>query len=206
MNYWGAIYIPVVVAMAMQQNVVAALRGGPMALLAAAGSVAACGCLISAINRAEVKLHPGPPDEGQSGRRAMREILEKAARENGLVAAFAVVGLVNAGVGVPLAQADVGPRAGLGDRHPHRPRDGLCGGEAVSGGTKGLADIALFGGVGLMGGNMLRDFAIVATAFEVHPEEARRAGWIGLARVAARHGRAIPRRRGRGGRSATRTP
>ena len=30
-----------------------------------------------------------------------------------------------------------------------------------------------------MGGNMLRDFAIVATAFEVQPAEARRAGWIG---------------------------
>ena len=27
---------------------------------------------------------------------------------------------------------------------------------------------------------MLRDFAIVATAFEVHPEEARRAGLIGV--------------------------
>ena len=49
----------------------------------------------------------------------------------------------------------------------------------MSGGTKGLADLALFSGVGLMGGNMLRDFAIVATAFEVHAEEAKKAGWIG---------------------------
>ena len=47
------------------------------------------------------------------------------------------------------------------------------------GGSKGLADLAFFSGIGLMGGNMLRDFAIVATAFEVHPGEARRAGWIG---------------------------
>jgi malonate transporter MadL subunit len=62
-NYWGAIYIPVVVAMAMQQNVVSALRGGPMALLAATGSVVVCGCFISFINRAE-KPHPEPPDEG----------------------------------------------------------------------------------------------------------------------------------------------
>jgi malonate transporter MadL subunit len=61
-NYWGAIYIPVVVAMAMQQNVVAALHGGPMALLAAAGSVVVCGCFISFINRAE-KHHPEPPVE-----------------------------------------------------------------------------------------------------------------------------------------------
>lgn len=52
-NYWGAIYIPVVVAMAMQQNVVSALHGGPMALLAAVGSVLVCGLFISFINRAE---------------------------------------------------------------------------------------------------------------------------------------------------------
>ena len=52
-HYWGAIYIPVVVAMAMQQNVVSALRGGPMALLAASGSVVVCGCFTSFINRAE---------------------------------------------------------------------------------------------------------------------------------------------------------
>ena len=58
-NYWGAIYIPVVVAMAMQQNVVSALHGGPMALLAAAGSVAVCGLFISFINRAE-KPHSAP--------------------------------------------------------------------------------------------------------------------------------------------------
>jgi malonate transporter MadL subunit len=61
-NYWGAIYIPVVVAMAMQQNVVAALRGGPMALLAATGSVVVCGCFISFINRAEMH-HPELLDE-----------------------------------------------------------------------------------------------------------------------------------------------
>lgn len=52
-NYWGAIYIPVVVAMAMSQNVMAALRGGPMALIAAAGTVMVCGVFISVINRAE---------------------------------------------------------------------------------------------------------------------------------------------------------
>jgi malonate transporter MadL subunit len=64
-TYWGALYIPVVVAMAMQQNVVAALRGGPMALLAASGSVVACGCLISVINRSE-KRHPTPPARVES--------------------------------------------------------------------------------------------------------------------------------------------
>ena len=51
--YWSALYIPVVVAMAMQQNVVAALRGGPVAVLAAVGTVAACSLCISFINRLE---------------------------------------------------------------------------------------------------------------------------------------------------------
>lgn len=52
-HYWGAIYIPVVVAMAMQQNVVAALRGGPVALIAAVGSVVLCGLFVSFINHME---------------------------------------------------------------------------------------------------------------------------------------------------------
>ena len=52
-HYWGAIYIPVVVAMAMNQNVVAALRGGPVALIAAVVSVVVCGCFVSFINRME---------------------------------------------------------------------------------------------------------------------------------------------------------
>ncbi|CAM2760399.1 MULTISPECIES: malonate transporter subunit MadL [Janthinobacterium] len=52
-EYWGAMYIPVVVAMAAQQDVVAALRGGPVAVLAAIGSVLVCGAVISLINRSE---------------------------------------------------------------------------------------------------------------------------------------------------------
>ena len=40
-NYWAALYIPVVIAMAMQQNVLKALSGGPMALAAAITTVAA---------------------------------------------------------------------------------------------------------------------------------------------------------------------
>jgi len=57
-NYWGAIYIPVVVAMAMQQNVVAALRGGPVALIAAVGSVVVCAGFVSFINRMEPESKP----------------------------------------------------------------------------------------------------------------------------------------------------
>jgi malonate transporter MadL subunit len=52
-TFWGAMYIPVVVAMAAQQNVVSALRGGPVALLAAMGALALSACTIALINRAE---------------------------------------------------------------------------------------------------------------------------------------------------------
>lgn len=50
---------------------------------------------------------------------------------------------------------------------------------SYTGGNKGVADIALLGGIGLMGGGMLRDFAIVATAFGVHFSELKKAGLAG---------------------------
>jgi malonate transporter MadL subunit len=43
LSFWGAMYIPIVVAMASQQNVAAAVKGGPVALLAGiAATVASC--------------------------------------------------------------------------------------------------------------------------------------------------------------------
>ncbi|MBI3879099.1 MAG: malonate transporter subunit MadM [Verrucomicrobia bacterium] len=108
----------------------------------------------------------------------MWEILEKAAKENGLVAAFAIVGLVVLASGLISRKLTFGRVQGSAIAILIGLALAYVGGK-MSGGTKGLADLALFSGVGLMGGNMLRDFAIVATAFEVHPEEARRAGWIG---------------------------
>lgn len=39
-EFWAALYIPIVVAMAAQQNVVAAVEGGPIVVIAAVGSVA----------------------------------------------------------------------------------------------------------------------------------------------------------------------
>lgn len=38
-------------------------------------------------------------------------------------------------------------------------------GGTISGGSKGIADVPLFAGMGLVGGAMFRDFAIVSTAF-----------------------------------------
>ena len=53
-------------------------------------------------------------------------------------------------------------------------------GGAVTGGSKGVVDIPLLAGIGLLGGAMLRDFAIVATAFGVSVEELKRAGYVGV--------------------------
>lgn len=50
-GFWAAMYIPVVVAMAAQQNVVAALKGGPVAVISAIGAVLLCACVIALINR-----------------------------------------------------------------------------------------------------------------------------------------------------------
>ena len=54
---------------------------------------------------------------------------------------------------------------------------------AHTGGSQGLADIGLFAGVGILGGAMFRDFAIVATAFGADLQELKRAGAVGAASV-----------------------
>lgn len=61
-SFWGTMYIPVVVAMAAQQNVVAALSSGHMALFAAVGSVAVCTLTIAGLSRYN-KASPLPKEE-----------------------------------------------------------------------------------------------------------------------------------------------
>lgn len=58
-------------------------------------------------------------------------------------------------------------------------------GGVATGGSNGVADIALLGGIGLMGGGMLRDFAIVATAFGVQLSELKKAGLAGVVSIFA---------------------
>lgn len=50
-QFWSAIYIPVVVAMAAQQNVVGALKGGPAAILAGVLASVVCFALIPLVAR-----------------------------------------------------------------------------------------------------------------------------------------------------------
>lgn len=50
-EFWGALYIPIVVAMAAQQNVVAAVEGGPVVLIAGIGAVLLCFATVALISR-----------------------------------------------------------------------------------------------------------------------------------------------------------
>lgn len=53
------------------------------------------------------------------------------------------------------------------------------GGALSDGGSKGLASLPMFSGIGLLGGSMLRDLAIVATAFGVDIKQAKKSGLSG---------------------------
>lgn len=49
--FWTAMYIPIVVAMAAQQNVLGAIKGGPMAILAGVLATGVCFALIPLVDR-----------------------------------------------------------------------------------------------------------------------------------------------------------
>jgi malonate transporter MadL subunit len=51
LSFWSSMYIPIVVAMAAQQNVVAAVKGGPVALLAGVGPTVVCAALVPVVSR-----------------------------------------------------------------------------------------------------------------------------------------------------------
>ncbi len=109
----------------------------------------------------------------------MMHMIQHVFTEQSLVAAFAVVGVV---MWISLL---ISKRLTAGRIHGSAIAIvfGLVlayVGGVVSGGQKGLADIPVFAGIGLLGGAMLRDFAIVATAFEVDVVEARKAGLLGV--------------------------
>lgn len=50
-EFWGALYIPIVVAMAAQQNVVAAVEGGPVVVIAGVGALVVCFTAVAIISR-----------------------------------------------------------------------------------------------------------------------------------------------------------
>jgi malonate transporter MadL subunit len=50
-GFWGALYIPIVIAMAAQQNVVSALKSGPVVVAAAVGTLIVCFAAVALISR-----------------------------------------------------------------------------------------------------------------------------------------------------------
>lgn len=103
------------------------------------------------------------------------DILSDVLVRNGLITAFAFVGIViwlsylvsNKLTGGRIHGSAIAILSGL--------VLAWVGG-VVTGGSAGLADVSVLTGVGVMGGGMLRDFTIVATAFGVNFDEIRRAG------------------------------
>ena len=60
--FWSTMYIPIVVAMAAQQNVVAAVRGGPIVLIAATVSLLLCFACVALLG---VFGRPEPAEDAQ---------------------------------------------------------------------------------------------------------------------------------------------
>jgi len=95
--------------------------------------------------------------------------------ENGLITAFAFVGIV---IWLSYLVSDKLTRGRI-----HGSAIAILTGlvlawvgGVITGGSAGLADVSMLTGIGVMGGGMLRDFTIVATAFGVNFDEIRRAG------------------------------
>nr|NIN35653.1 malonate transporter subunit MadM [Gammaproteobacteria bacterium]NIO62971.1 malonate transporter subunit MadM [Gammaproteobacteria bacterium] len=112
------------------------------------------------------------------------ELINTVFARNGLVVAFAAVGLVI------WFSYFISNRLTKGRIHGSAIAIGLglvaaYWGGSVTGGSTGVADISLLAGVGLMGGGMMRDFAIVATAYGVHIGELKKAGMAGVISIFA---------------------
>lgn len=106
------------------------------------------------------------------------EMVTNIMTKNGLVMSFLVVGAVMA-LANALGKATKGRIAGSAIAIVFGLILALVGG-LVTGGEKGLSDIAMFSGLAVMGGGMLRDFSIVSTAFGASLEEIKKAGLPGI--------------------------
>lgn len=105
---------------------------------------------------------------------AIGAMFNKVLVSNGLITAFIIIGITNF-----LAYKT----AGLTKGRIHGSAIAIFFGlflAYLGGGSKGLATIPLFAGVGLMGGAMFRDFAIVSTAFGADLAEIKKVGLVGV--------------------------
>lgn len=110
------------------------------------------------------------------------DALSSVLTENGLIMAFVFVGI--------LVWVSYQISARLTRGHVHGSAIAIAlglvmawVGGSMTGGSQGLADISLLAGVGVMGGAMFRDFAIVATAFGADVNALKNAGFVAAASV-----------------------
>ena len=93
--------------------------------------------------------------------------------KNGLVFAFLIVGLI-------MWLSHAFSKKLLNNKIPGAAIAIATGlGLAYLGGEKGIASIPLFAGMAVLGGSMMRDFAIVATAMGANFQEIKKAGLAG---------------------------
>ena len=99
--------------------------------------------------------------------------------KNGLIVAFLVVGIV-------MYLSTIASKKLTNNRIPDSAIAILIGlllayiGGKATGGDKGIADIKALSGFGIMGGAMLRDFAIVSTAMGVSFSVIKKTGFMGV--------------------------
>ena len=101
-------------------------------------------------------------------------MLTKVLTKNGLIFAFVLIGLTNL-VAYKMA--------GLTKGRIHGSAVAIFFGLVlayIGGGAKGIATIPMFAGIGMMGGAMFRDFAIVSTAFGADLREIKKVGVVGV--------------------------
>ncbi|MDO5302053.1 MAG: malonate transporter subunit MadM [Tissierellia bacterium] len=108
----------------------------------------------------------------------MKDILFKIAESNPLVVAFVVVAvimLLSNGLAKLIHQKRMASAIAI-----------IIGlilayvGGRITGGEKGISDVALFSGMGLLGGSMFRDFAIISTAYGADLKNLKSAGLVGV--------------------------
>ena len=78
-GFWAAFYIPIVVAMAANQNVVAAVESGPMVAIAAIATVLACFAAVALISRMSGRTETMDEIEAREG-----TLTPKVAQQDGL--------------------------------------------------------------------------------------------------------------------------
>lgn len=108
----------------------------------------------------------------------MLEIIQSLFVKNGLVAAFIIVAIamiISNAIGKAIRQERMSSAIAI-----------IIGlvlayiGGRVTGGSKGLSDIETFTGIGLLGGAMFRDFAIISTAYGADMDNLKKAGLPGV--------------------------